>query len=42
MGCRSSTITSQKETAKIMNKPQTYAEWVNVLTIFKNKNSIKI
>ena len=38
MGYRASTIASQKETAKIMNKPQTYAEWVNVLTVFKNKD----
>ena len=38
MGYRASTIASQKETAKIMNKPQAYAEWVNVLTVFKNKD----
>ena len=38
MGYRASTIASQKETAKIMNKPQTYSEWVNVLTVLKNKD----
>ena len=38
MGYCASTIASQKETAEIMNKPHTYAEWINVLTIFKNKD----